>query len=357
MRKKRAPYRHLNKTDRLRLERYLNDGMKLKDIAVKLGFHLSTIYRELERGEYERLDSKTWEMKTAYSPDIAEEKHQEHLRNKGPDLKIGNDHEFARYIENTIVEKDCSPAAALGYAMNDSKEFSTTLSVPTIYSYIHKGVFLHLTMKDCPRHGKHKNAYKHVKKVTPARAPAGDSIDNRPEEVKDRSVFGHWEMDTVYSGQKQSRKALLTMTERKTRKEIIILIPNRKAETVVRAIDALERKHGAPAFRMIFRSITVDNGSEFAAADELEKSCMNKTIPRTTVYYAHPYSSWERGSNENGNGMIRRKHPKGTSFEKISRAEIADTEDWINNYPRKVLGYRSAEMAYQAELRALGIAA
>ena len=353
----RAPYKHLEITDRLRIERWIKQGMTPKYISEKLHVHISTVYRELRRGKYERLNSKTWEMETAYSPDIAEQKHQEHLRNKGPELKIGNDHELAKYIEETIIEKDCSPAAALGYAKIDGKEFATSLSVPTIYSYIHKGVFLRLTMADCPRHGKHKNAYKHVEKVTPARAPAGESIDNRPPEVKDRSVFGHWEMDTVYSGQKQSRKALLTMTERKTRKEIIILIPNRKAETVVRAIDALERKHGAPTFRLIFRSITVDNGSEFAAADALEKSCMNKTIPRTTVYYAHPYSPWERGSNENGNGMIRRKHPKGTSFEEISRAEIADTEDWINNYPRKVLGYRSAEMAYRAELRALGIAA
>lgn len=353
----RAPYKHLEITDRLRIERWIKQGMKPREISEKLHVHISTIYRELKRGQYERLNSKTWEMETAYSPDIAEEKHQEHLKNKGTDLKIGNDHEFARYIENTIIEKDCSPAAALGYAKNAGIEFSTTLSVATIYSYIHKGVFLRLTMADCPRHGKHKNAYKHVEKVTPARAPAGESIDNRPEEVKDRSVFGHWEMDTVYSGSKQSKKALLTMTERKTRKEIIILIPNRKAETVVRAIDALERKNGAAKFRLIFRSITVDNGSEFAAADELEKSCINKTIPRTTVYFCHPYSSWERGSNEHGNGMIRRRHPKGTSFEDVSKAQIADTEEWLNNYPRRVLGYRSAEMAFQAELRALGIAA
>lgn len=353
----RAPYKHLEITDRLRIERWIKQGMKPREISEKLHVHISTIYRELKRGQYERLNSKTWEMETAYSPDIAEEKHQEHLRNKGQDLKIGHDHALAKFIEDTIIEKDCSPAAALGYAKNAGIEFSTTLSAQTIYNYIHKGVFLRLTMADCPRHGKHKNAYKHVEKVTPARAPAGESIDNRPEEVKDRSVFGHWEMDTVYSGSKQSKKALLTMTERKTRKEIIILIPNRKAETVVRAIDALERKNGAAKFRLIFRSITVDNGSEFAAADELEKSCINKTIPRTAVYFCHPYSSWERGSNENGNGMIRRKHPKGTSFDDVSKAEIADTEAWLNNYPRRVLGYRSAEMAFQAELRALGIAA
>ena len=125
----------------------------------------------------------------------------------------------------------------------------------------------------------------------------------------------------------------------------------------IKAIDALERKHGAVNFRAIFKSITVDNGSEFSAADEIEKSCINKTIPRTTVYFCHPYSSWERGSNENLNGMIRRKHPKGTNFEELSRDDIAATENWMNNYPRKVLGYKTAEIAYQECLRELGILA
>ena len=152
-------------------------------------------------------------------------------------------------------------------------------------------------------------------------------------------------------------KALLVLTERKTRQEIIVLIPNRKAETIVKALDALERKFGAVNFRKIFRSITVDNGSEFAAAEELERSAVNKAIPRTKVYFCHPYSSWERGSNENVNGMIRRKHPKGTDFSKVSAAEIARTEAWVNSYPRKILGYMSSEIMFRQCLRELGIAA
>ena len=354
---RRIPFKHLTKTDRLRIERWLKQGLKPREISEKLRVHISTVYRELKRGQYERLNGRTWEMETAYSPDIAEARYQENLRNKGPELKIGADHELAKWIENTIVERECSPAAALGYAEIEGKEFSVTLSAPTVYSYIHKGVFFRLTMADCPRHGTQKNAYRHVRKKELARAPAGESIDNRPEEVRDRKAFGHWEMDTVYSAKKKGSAALLTITERKTRKEIIMQLPNRKAETVTRAINALERKHGAVKFRAIFKSITVDNGSEFAAAEELEKSCINKTIPRTKVYYAHPYSSWERGTNENNNGMIRRKLPKGTSFEDISAADVAAVAEWMNGYPRKVLGYASAEMAYMAELRALGIVA
>lgn len=192
-----------------------------------------------------------------------------------------------------------------------------------------------------------------------SRAPAGESIEQRPEEIDEREEFGHWEGDTVYSGKgkRKTTRALLTLTERKTRKEIIIAIPNRKAETVVKALDALERKLGARRFRAIFKSITFDNGTEFAAAEELERSCVNKRLPRTKVYFCHPYSSWERGTNENTNGMIRRRFPKGTNFAAVTNAQIAQAENWINNYPRKILGYKSSEIVFRECLRELGIAA
>lgn len=357
MQTKKRTFKHLSKSDRLRIERWQREGYKPKEIADKLRVHISTVYRELKRGAYERLDGDTWEMVTAYSPDIAEERYQANLREKGPELKIGNDFELADYIEETIIANDCSPAAVLGYAQMEGREFKTSVSIATIYSYIKKGVFLRITQVDLPRRGKHKANYKRVETKEPARAPAGESIERRPEEVKSREAFGHWEMDTVYSGKNTSTTALLVLTERKTRKEAIIMIPNRKAETVVKAVDALERKMGAPNFRKMFQSITVDNGSEFSAADELEHSCINKTIPRTRVYFCHPYSSWERGSNENQNIMIRRKHPKGTDFAKVSKAEIAATERWINNYPRKIFGYMSSEIMFRECLREIGLTA
>lgn len=161
---------------------------------------------------------------------------------------------------------------------------------------------------------------------------------------------------TVYDG-KAEQEDKTSMTERKTRKEIIIAIPNRKAETVVKALDALERKLGARRFRAIFKSITFDNGTEFAAAEGLERSCVNKRLPRTKVYFCHPYSSWERGTNENTNGMIRRRFPKGTNFAAVTNAQIAQAENWINNYPRKILGYKSSEIVFRECLRELGIAA
>ena len=103
--------------------------------------------------------------------------------------------------------------------------------------------------------------------------------------------------------------------------------------------------------------ITFDNGTEFAAAEGLERSCVNKCLPRTKVYFCHPYSSWERGTNENTNGMIRRRFPKGTNFAAVTNAQIAQAENWINNYPRKILGYKSSEIVFRECLRELGIAA
>lgn len=349
-------FKHLTFTDRIRIEKWKKEGMRTREIAEKLRVDPSTVYRELKRGSYDRLNGTTWELIPTYSPDIAEQKYQAHLREKGPNLKIGKDHELATYIERTIIDKDCSPAAVYGYAQEEGKTFKTHISVPTIYSYIKKGVFLNLTQEELPRKGVHKNKYGKVRVKDPARAPAGESIEKRPEGIQSREEFGHWEMDTVYSGKKKSTAALLVLTERKTRNENIILVPNRRAETTVRAINALERKLGAEKFGIIYKSITVDNGSEFALADQLEQSCITES-KRTKVYYCHPYSSWERGSNENINAMIRRRHPKGTDFSKVTAAEIAVTESWINSYPRRILGYKSAGTVFRECLRELGLTA
>ena len=344
-------FKQLTLTDRIRIEKWLKDGLRAKEIADRLRVDPSTVYRELKRGSYDKLDGKTWKLIPTYSPDIAEQRYQAHLREKGPNLKIGKDHELASYIEQTIIDKDCSPAAVYGYALEEGRTFKTHISVPTIYSYIKKGVFLNLTQKALPRHGVHKGDYKKVKTKDPARAPAGESIEKRPAEVKDREEFGHWEMDTVYSAAETSLRALLVLTERKTRKEIIIVMPDRTAKSTVLALNRLERRFGAK-FRKIFKSITVDNGTEFSDLEGMKKSILYSGL-RTKFYYCHPYSSWERGSNENLNRMIRRKFPKGTSFADVTRKQVQNVEDWMNNYPRKVLGYLTAEMAYQTCVAAL----
>lgn len=347
-------FKHLTRTDRLRIEKCLNEGYTYRQIADVLRVHISTIYREIKKGEYQRLNGATYEFYPAYSPDIAEERYQANLSAKGADLKIGNDHEFAAYIQNKIKYENRSPAAALADIALEGRTFKTSVCVTTIYSYISKGVFASLTDSDLPDKPKRHRKAKENKKGS--RPPRGESIEKRPEIIDNREEFGHWEMDTVYSGKKKSAVALLVLTERKTRNENIIVVPDRRAETTVRAINALERKLGAEKFGIIYKSITVDNGSEFALADQLEQSCITGD-KRTKVYYCHPYSSWERGSNENVNGMIRRRHPKGTDFSKVTAEEIAATENWINSYPRKIFGYKSAGTMFRECLRELGLTA
>ena len=179
------------------------------------------------------------------------------------------------------------------------------------------------------------------------RKPAGRSIEERPEHINNRSTFGHWEMDSVESCQGVSN-TYIVMTERKTRWELIIPSPDKTAASVVAAIDGLEAKYG-DLFPKVFRSITCDNGCEFADAAGIERSASGKGA-RTEVYYCHPYRPSERGSNENQNGLIRRHVPKGTDLSTISDEETKRIEAWLNNYPRKMFGYLCSEQLFREEM-------
>lgn len=132
----------------------------------------------------------------------------------------------------------------------------------------------------------------------------------------------------------------------------IIKIQDGRAITVVRALDRLERELG-DLFPVIFKSITCDNGSEFANWAGIERSVWKRKGQRTTVYFCHPYTACERGTNENINRMIRRHFPKGTDFGKVTAAEVKRVERWINTYPREILGFSSsADMFAEAFGRA-----
>ena len=310
----------------------------------------TTIYREIKRG---KTVQRTTELidREIYCPDVAENKYRANLAAKGPALKLGNDYKLAAYIEQKIVEERYSPEAVLLKIKEERLTFSVTLSKWTLYSYITKGVFLGVTNKSLPRKGKKKN--KGYRKVRAAHLPQGDSIEDRPEEIAERAMPGDWEMDTVVSCKKDAAR-LLVLTERMFRQEIIIKMPDGTTQSVVRSLDRLERKLGSLLFRRIFRTITVDNGSEFADCEGMERSCLTKRA-RTHIYYCHPYSAFERGSNENANILIRRWLPKGTKLSEVSQAEIEQIQVWMNNYPRMVLGGRCANTALTEWMAAEGV--
>lgn len=342
-------FKHLSQNDRIKMETMLNSGHKVVEVAEYLHVHRSTIYREIKRGEYTHRNSDYTE-ETRYSSDLGQKNHDWNAQGKGRNIKIGNDRPLAEYIEGKIIEDKYSPEAALAAAAESGIEFTTSISVRTLYRYIDKGIFLKLTNKDLPVKGKRK---KHNKRVrVQKRASAGESIENRPDEVKDREIFGHWEMDTVKGKQGVTKSCMLVLTERKTRDEIIVKLPDQKAASVVEAIDRLERKWG-DMFTKVFRSITVDNGVEFSDYEGLERSVLHEGEKRTFAFYCHPYSSWERGTNENNNRLIRRHIPKGEDFDEKQDRDIEYIENWINNYPRGIFGFKTSAQLFEEEIKKL----
>lgn len=341
-------FHQLKLTDRLQLEALLKANLRVVEIAEILKVHRSTIYNEIKRGKFEHLNSD-YTTEIQYAADVAQKKCDDNMKMRGTQLKIGNDLEYANYLESKILNDGYSPAAVLGElkATGKDKDFKTTICVATFYSYIDKGIFLGLTNKDLPVKKDTKRPYHKVKK-TQARRNAGESIEKRPEEIDTREEFGHWEMDSVIGQRGKSKNALVVLSERKTRNELVFKVADHSANEVVKTLDLLEKKWG-DMFSEVFKTITVDNGSEFAFCTEMETSVDGES-KRTKMYYCHPYSSWERGTNENINRMIRRKIPKGSNFDDKTDDEIQAVEDWINDYPRRILNYHTSRELFEHEV-------
>ena len=335
---------HLKLEDRRTIEKMLKIKTPVAKIAEALGKCRKTIYNEMARGMCVQQTSE-YEFVERYCADVAERRYQENLRAKGPDIKLGNDFDFAEYIEDQIINKKRSPGAALAQIKIDGKKFDTEICENTLYNWIYRGdIFLNLTERDLLYKGKRRNEGKKERETEGwARPPKGENIEHRPEEINSRETFGNWEMDSVM-GCQGSKAALVVLTEQLTRYPVIFWVPDHTMESVVRALDRLERKMGAK-FREVFRSITVDNGCEFQDCAGMERSKRARK-PRTKIFYCHPYSAYERGSNENMNRIIRRFFPKGTNFDDVTAAEVAAVEEWLANYPRRILGWKTPQMLY-----------
>lgn len=335
--------KHLTERERYTIEVLLREKLTPFEIAKRLGRHPRTIEREIAKGRV-ALKNSDWTYRYEYCADHGQSVYNKNGANKGPGLKIGNDHKLVRHIEARIVKEKYSPDAVIGEIKKNGLEFATRICTKTLYNYIDQGVFLNVSNANLPvkRNGKTRS-YKTVRVAL--HNLKGTSIEERPAEVNDRCKCGHWEMDCVVGPRKGKGAALLVLTERTSREEIIRKMPDKKQESVKAVLDQLEKKHGK-RFSDKFKTITVDNGSEFLDFAALERSVLNPDTNRVKVYYAHPYSSWERGSNENANKLIRRFIPKGTEISGFTKTQIRAIERWINNYPRRLFDYRSAkEMA------------
>lgn len=330
--------KHLNELERYKIEILLKEKMTLFEIAKRLGRHQRTVEREIQRGTVILLNTYL-EPQKEYCADSGQRIYERNARNKGPGLKIGKDHKLARHIEERIVKHKYSPDAVIGEIKAKGLEFETRICTKTLYNYIDQEVFANITNKDLPvKRYKKKGNYRKVK--IDRRNLKGISIEERPKHIENREEYGHWEMDCVVGKKGDSGAALLVLSERKRREEIIFKIPDKTQVSVINAIDTIEKKLGK-RFGEKFKSITVDNGSEFLDFKGLERSVIDAEVQRTKIYFAHPYSSWERGTNENSNKLIRRFIPKGTDIGKLKKKDIKEIEKWMNNYPRRILGYKA----------------
>lgn len=306
-------YHHLNTFERVRIEVLSNLGYSARQIARELNRHHSTIARELKRNT-----------QTVYQAEQAQGLAQTRRSFSRPKDKKSK--ELIELIE-TYLRLTWSPEQISNTVLKG------LICFKTIYRWIYDGTILLGDLKVLRQKGK-----RHKPRETRGRFNIGTSIHQRPKAVKSREEFGHWELDTVVSSRGQSKGCLATFVERQTRFYIAIKLDNRSATEMYRAIRELTEIFPI----VIFKSFTVDRGKEFACYHQIEQEL---GIP---VYFADSYSSWQRGSNENANGLLREFFPKKTDLAQISDDELREALSLIHHRPRKCLNWKTSfELFYE----------
>lgn len=324
----------------------------ISDLAASVGTSRSNIYAILKDASVTVVDSDLKEH-TVLSAQAAYNK-----RTRKPAVsnhsKLKKAQPFIKMITKEIKNNKLSSIdETINYYRlhdNDAIEGMTTVSTKTFYNYVHRGL-VDIKPIDLPRMVRRKPR-KNYKEYIPKRQK-GVSIKQRPESVETREEFGHWEGDLVTGPRDGQKGAYLTLIERKTRFYYMIPIKRKSSKNVYMQINKLNRFYGE-AFASIFKSITFDNGNEFARWQDIEKKPGTKE-KRTSVYFATPYRSCERGSNENCNGLVRYFVRKGTDINTISKEKTIDINASINQKKRKILGYLPAETLFIEELKKLNV--
>ena len=245
--------------------------------------------------------------------------------------------------ELLLKSKNWSVDACVGEAtINQLFKPSQMVCTKTLYNYIDLGL-LEIRNVDLPmklRRNTKPGRNRKNKRIL------GRSIEERSSTIDSREEFGHWEIDTVIGTKDKNDSVLLTLAERKTRHYIVRKIASKTSHAVLKKLANLKIYFGEQ-FNHIFKSITSDNGQEFAELSKVEQESNVK------VYFTHPYASCERGTNERHNGLLRRFIPKGAAINGYSIDDIAFIEEWCNTLPRKILNYCTPEELFEDELDAV----
>jgi IS30 family transposase len=310
-------YTQLTMPERMRLYTFLEMGLSKIQIAQRLGRHRSTIYREVQRNR----------RSIGYLPGIAHRKSQKRRADKPGKIRTGP--RLYDYILRGL-KRGLSPEQIAGRMKREVKPFYVCHE--TIYRYIYrlgnKGLYRLLHYK------KRRRGNRWGRKVGSGKYCGITLITERPQEIESREEFGHWEGDTIaFSNTKYLNVA--TYVERKTRFVVLDKHADRKTATVLGALECRIQRHPSK----LWKTVTFDQGSEFADYRPLERRTRCKT------YFCEPHSPWQRGSNENMNGRLRRYLPRSIDIQAVTQENLNDLAKKINNIPRKCLDYMTPREA------------
>ena len=309
-------YIHLTIEKRSQIEVLRREGYSVRRIASLIGVHHSTVARELNLVE------------GVYSAIKAQQLAISKSTNKGRPTKLTP--QLAALIESRL-QQTWSPEEIVG------AELIGVLSFKTIYSWIHRG-FLAVTAKVLRRKGKKPGTQEKR-----GRFNVEKTIKDRPQEVENRKTFGHWELDTMVSSRGQSKGCLATFVERKTRFYVAIKMDDRTKDSMFLAISSLYNTLTSK----LLKTFTVDRGKEFACFEQVENEF---GIP---MYFGDAYAAWQRGSNENSNGLLREFFPEKTDLAKVTLDKLTEALMLINNRPRKCIGFKTPFDMLKHEIKKL----
>ncbi|MCH4140088.1 MAG: IS30 family transposase [Lactobacillus amylovorus] len=308
--------KHLSFEQRVIIQTRLKDGCSIRAIARELCCSPSTISYEVRRGTATLYRGK----QKRYKADHGQSVYQTNRRHCGRKSDFLKKSDFIKYVNKHLFEDNWSLDVCANRCLAVG-EFSSDQIVctRTLYNYVDQGL-LAIRNSDLPeklkRNTKIHRVHKNKKKL-------GRSIEERPKEINDQ--------------------VLLTLSERMSREFLILRIPDKTAASVMSAFQTLHKQY-SEHWNEIFKTITTDNGSEFADLSNLEE------VSNTLVYYAHPYTSCNKGTVERHNGLIRRFIPKGDYINNYSLQEIIDIETWCNSLLRKILAYHTPDEIFEKEL-------
>lgn len=333
--------KHLTFLERAIIQVRLKDKWSPYRIAKEIGCSPNTVRNEIRRGT----PALYWGTKDKYEACIAQSIYEGHRINSHRTPSFQKSRKFLKTVELRFKENHWSFDACVGYSkMNREFSRSEMVCTKTLYNYQERGI-IGIKSIDLPQKLRRKPR-KGTSKPRPNKKHLGRSIEERPDCVASRERFGDWELDLVIGANTGHDQVLMTLLERKTRYFRIIRLPDKTSGSVMKALTNLQKEY-KDSFSKVFKTITTDNGSEFSSLSELEKAA------ETLVYFAHPYSSYEKGSDERHNGLIRRFFPKGKRVDSLSDDDISMIETWCNTLPRKILQYATPRKLFRQALAAL----